>query len=109
MLWKQRYTKFSTGITSHSSLFKVRSDLVQASSILIVYGRHFKILLPTIFTSNTKRNEAKRFKVLSSLIPVFVMLHIPLIHSYPSVNTVYISNNEVPSTNKVLLYTECNS
>jgi len=71
----------------HHTLHYLRLGLIwcKASSILVVYGRDCQVLLQTVFTSNTKRNEVKRFKVLASLIPVFVMIHIITYTHIPSI------------------------
>ena len=70
----------------HHTLHYLRSGLIwcKASSSLVVYGKDCQVLLQTVFTSNTKRNEAKRFNVLASLIPVCVMIHIIIYTQIPS-------------------------
>jgi hypothetical protein len=80
----------------------------KASTVLVVYGSDCQVLLQTIFTSTTKRNEAKRFKLLASLIPVFVMFHI-LLHTHISkyIPSTYLIM-EVPSIKNVLMYVKCN-
>jgi hypothetical protein len=91
----------------HHTLHYLRSGLIwcKTSSVLVVYSRDCQVLLQIIFTSNTKRNKAKRFEVLASLIPGFLMRHTIM---YTHIPSTYLTM-EVPSVTKVLFYTECNN